>query len=87
MDQLTITGIDDELNACLRGLAEREGTSLNQAALKLLRRGAGLPDGRVPTGAIGSSLDDLFGTWTEAEAKEFDSAVQVFETVDEEAWR
>ena len=87
MDQLTITGIDDELSACLRGMAERERISLNQAALKLLRKGAGLTDGRKPTGPIGSSLDDLFGTWTEAEAKEFDSALQVFETVDEEAWR
>ena len=87
MDQLTITGIDDELAACLRGLAEREGISLNRAALKLLRRGAGLTDVRESTGAIGSSLDDLFGTWTEEEARRFDAALQEFEAADEEAWR
>ena len=87
MDQLTIRGIDDDLSACLRGLAEREGISLSHAALKLLRKGAGLTDERKPTGTVGNSLDDLFGTWTEAEADEFDRALQVFETVDEEAWR
>ena len=36
--------------------------------------------------AIGSSLDDLFGVWSRDEAESFDSALEVFETVDESAW-
>ena len=45
MNQITIRGLDDELSACLRRLAKREGLSLNQAALRLLRRGAALAEG------------------------------------------
>ena len=68
-------------------LARRDGTSLNQAALKLLRRGAGLPDGQGDGRNIGSALDDLFGSWSQDEADEFDASLEVFETVDESAWR
>ena len=58
MNQLTVRGFDDELNDHLQRLARREGISLNKAALKLLRKGAGLT-GRRPGDdrTIGSSLD------------------------------
>ena len=42
MNQLTVRGFGDELGESIRRLAQREGISLNQAALKLLRKGAGL---------------------------------------------
>ena len=38
MKQLTVRGFDDNLAEVIRQLARRDGTSLNQAALKLLRR-------------------------------------------------
>ena len=68
MNQLTVRGFDDELSDRLRGLARREGISLNQAALRLLRKGAGLTDGGGGRGKVRSSLDDLFGSWTAEEA-------------------
>lgn len=37
MNQLTLSGFDDELMQEMRRLAEREGVSLNQLALRLLR--------------------------------------------------
>ena len=49
MKQLTVRGFDDDLERAIRQLARRERISLNQAALKLLRRGAGLPDGQGAT--------------------------------------
>ena len=61
--------------------------SLNQAALKLLRRGAGLPDGQSDGRNIGSALDDLFGSWTQQEADEFNRALEVFESADESDWK
>ena len=64
MKQLTVRGFDDELAEAIRQLARHDGTSLNQAALKLLRRGAGLPDGQGDGRNIGSGLDDLFGSWS-----------------------
>ena len=87
MDQLTIKGIDDDLSTSLLGLADREGISLDQAALRLLRKGAGLTDGMGRAGTVGSSLDHLIGTWTEAEADAIDAALEDFETIDEAAWK
>jgi hypothetical protein len=87
MGQLTLRGFEPELERRLRETARREGVSLNQAALRLLRRGAGLPERRGDEGAVGSTLDEFFGTWTPEEAAEFESAVTPFEQIDEEMWR
>ena len=87
MNQLTVRGFDDDLSASLRRLARREGISLNQAALKLLRKGAGLADDSGRADTVGSSLDHLIGTWTAEEADAFDAALEDFETIDEAAWK
>ena len=87
MKQLTVRGFDDDLAEAIRQLARRDGTSLNQAALKLLRRSAGLPDGQGDGRNIGDALDDMIGSWSQEEAEVFDASLEVFETVDESAWR
>ena len=87
MNQITVRGFDDELNASLRRLAKREGISLNQAALKLLRRGAGLGGGSGQGDTVGASFDRLIGSWTHSEADEMDAALEEFATIDEAAWR
>ncbi|MCY3911676.1 MAG: hypothetical protein OXG43_00315 [Chloroflexi bacterium] len=76
MDRITIGGIDDELRAAVDRLAKQEGISLSQAALKLLRKGAGLSDGRRSGGTIGNFLDHLIGSWSAAEADELDAALR-----------
>ena len=86
MNQLTVRGFGDDLSAHIHHLAKKEGISLNQAALRLLRKGAGMVDNKRNPNAIGSSLDDLFGVWSQDEADSFDSALEDFETVDEAAW-
>jgi hypothetical protein len=88
MKQLTVRGFDSELERRLRDLARQRRISLNQAAIVLLRRGAGLdPDEASSADCIGESLDELIGTWTEAEAREFDDAVRHLDLVDEDMWR
>ena len=87
MNQLTVRGFDDELAELIRRLAKRDGTSLNQAALKLLRKGAGLTDPAQRADTVGSSLDHLIGTWSDHEAAELDAALEEFEIIDEAAWR
>lgn len=82
MYQLTVSGLGDELGSALRRLAARERISLNQAALRLLRRGAGLADGAEPATRVGSSLDHLIGSWTLEEADELDAALEAFKTID-----
>ena len=86
MNQLTVRGFDDELADRMRQLAKGDGISLNQAALKLLRKGAGLTNGTGDADTVGSSLDHLIGTWTAAEADEIDSALKEFEVIDESIW-
>jgi len=84
---LTVRGFDDELSSAIQGLARREGISLTKAALRLLRKGAGLADGSEGRGKIGSSLDHLIGTWTQEQADELNEALKEFDTIDEEIWR
>ena len=86
MNQLTVRGFDDELSAAVSRLAKREGISLNQAVLKLLRKGAGLTDGKGGADTVGDSLDHLIGTWTATEADEMLSALRELDTIDESAW-
>ena len=56
MEQLTVRGFGEDLSAAIRRLAAEEQVSLNQAALRLLRRGAGLSDGAGQSDTVGSSL-------------------------------
>ena len=87
MNQIVLSGFDDELAASIRQVAEREHISVEQAALKLLRNGARLEVKPKPAGKIGNSLDEFIGTWTKEEAAEFDAAVAELRVIDEEMWR
>ena len=78
-------GFGDDLGSVLRRLAARERISLDQAALRLLRRGAGLSYGAESAERVGSSLDHLIGSWTVEEADELDAALEAFETIDADA--
>lgn len=84
MKQLTVRGLGDDLTRAIRRLANRDGTSLNRAAVKLLRRGAGLEETHSDT--VGSSLDHLIGTWSDADADEIERALRHFERIDEAVW-
>ena len=54
MNQLTVRGFDDELRERIRRLAQSDGSSLNQAALKLLRKGSGLANPGKGPDTVGS---------------------------------
>lgn len=80
MRQLTIRGIDNDLSVALGSVAVRDGISLSKAALKLLRKGAGLPAASATKKA--SSLDRFVGTMTPEDAEAIDAAVaEAFEWV------
>ena len=87
MKQLTIRGFEEDLSEAIRQLAKRDDTSLNKAALKLLRKGAGLTVSAGNPNAIGSSLDHFIGTMSPDEAAEMDAALEIFETIDEDIWK
>ena len=88
MTQLTVEDIDDELNACIREFAEREGLTPSQAALCLLRKSVGLAEEAVRPRRIGKSLDRFVGSMSKEEADEINAAIEeMFENIDEEMWR
>ncbi len=87
MKQLTIRGFDEELTLRIKRLALNEGISLNQAVLRLLRKGANLGEKTDKPDVVGSSLDHMIGTWTEEEAEDIDRAIADFEEIDESMWK
>ena len=88
MSQLTIRGFDDALRGRIEQIARERGSSLNRAALLLLRRGAGLdPEAPPPANVVGDSLDEFVGAWTRAEERRFLDAIDVLDRIDEALWR
>ncbi len=87
MEQLTIRGFEEELELHIRKLARSQGISLNQAVLRLLRKGAGLIERKDTPDVVGSSLDHFIGTWSSKEADEIKSAISDFEEIDETMWK
>ncbi len=87
MTQLTVRGFDKHLAHRIRQLAHRENISLNKAALKLMRRGAGLHEDASRINAIGDRLDGFIGSWDKAQTDEFEREISVFETIDAEQWQ
>jgi hypothetical protein len=85
--QLTVRGFDKDLERRLRDVAKMRGVSLNQAALILLREGAGLEMPRRRANMVGDSLDSLIGSWSKAEESEFLQAISVLEEIDPSLWR
>jgi hypothetical protein len=83
---LTVRGFDKDLERRLRGVAKARGVSLNQAALILLREGAGLEAPRRRAHTIGDPLDGLIGSWSEAEESEFLQAISPLEEIDPSLW-
>ena len=78
MNELTIHDVDEALLDELKAIARACNISLNEAALLVLRKGAGLK--------VGNSLDWFIGTWSDEEAREFMKSQRVFETIDEAMW-
>ena len=85
MNQITVRGIDPELEKRIRRKAKATGKSLNKVMLELIVGSPG-PEKRRRKPA-GASLAELAGGWSEKEAREFEESVRVFEKIDEAMWK
>ncbi len=83
--QITVRGVDDALDRLLKEEAERMSTSVNQTALRLLRRSLGLEPS--PPSAGYDDLDALAGTWSADEARVFDEELRLQRKVDPKLWK
>lgn len=80
MTQLTLRGFDRELERALRRVAREERISLNQAALKLLRKGAGVE--AAAHAAIGEALDPFVGSMSLEDAHAVADSVRLSDEAD-----
>ena len=87
MNQLDLSRLGDDLAASIHRVAEREKTSVDEAAIKLLRKGAEIEDQARKSDKVGNSLDHLFGKWSVAQAEEIDGIIRELDVVDESIWR
>jgi hypothetical protein len=84
-NQLTLRDIDPRVLAEIERMSRVEGLSLNKAAAKLLKQGAGVAD-QVSQG-IGSAVDRFIGKLSTAEASQLSRALRSLDRVDPELWK
>ena len=87
MNQLTIRGVDADIERRLHEIARQQGISLNKAAIYLLRKGADMVPDRPEHDIVGDSLDEFIGVWSAEEEKEFLESIKACEQIDESFWR
>lgn len=85
-NQLTVRDLDPRVLAEIERIARSEGLSLNKAAAKILRAGAGLSDAK-PSRRIGAAVDRFVGTLSASEASKLSRSLNLLERVDDELWK
>jgi len=85
MGQVTLRGLDPELEKEVRKRARESRKSLNRVILDILQQATGLGKGKK--GSPAESLKQLAGGWGEEEASHFLEAIRSCEQIDEEMWK
>ena len=87
MSQITLRNIDSELLKKIKEMAQKENTSMDKLIARLLKQA--LQPGKkkaIPGQTRYHDLDELFGVWSDEEAKTFEEALQLQRKVDEKLW-
>lgn len=85
MAQITLRGIDPQVEREIREIARKTGKSLNRVILDMIYRHTGYT--KKEKRPLGDSLRNLAGGWSEKEALEFFESIKPCEQIDEEMWR
>ena len=85
MKQITLRGIEPEIERQIRMMAKKSGKSLNRVVLDIIYQHSGLnkKDKRPPA----DSLRKLAGGWSEKDALAFLESIKPCEQIDEEMWK
>lgn len=81
MQQVTIRGLDQDVEKAIRKMASDNGKSINQVIKGIIHKE--FKKSRGPA----SSLKELAGGWGRQEAAEFEAAIQSCEQIDEDLWK
>jgi hypothetical protein len=84
MPQITLRGIDPEIERKIRRVAKKSGKSLNRVVLDMIYKSTGFnkKSKRQPA----ASLRNLAGGWSEKDAMDFKESIKLCEQIDEEMW-
>ena len=85
-NQVTLRDLDPRVLAEIERVARVEGLSINKAAAKILKIGAGL-DAAPESRRIGAAVDRFVGKLSAAEARNVMQSLRVLEQVDDELWK
>ena len=76
---ISLRNLPPEVEKAILETSQREGISRNKATLRLLQASLHKP-------AINHDFDDFIGTWSDAEADEFNAALADMRKVDPADW-
>ena len=82
MRQITLRGMDPEVEHKIRRIAKKTGQSLNRVILDMIHQHTGLNEKKP----LAASLKELAGGWSDEDATEFFDAIKPCEQIDEEMW-
>ena len=85
-NQLTLRDLDPRILAEIERVARVEGLSINKAAAKILKAGAGIEEA-VESRRIGAAVDRFVGRLSAAEARKLSRSLRSLEQVDDELWK
>ncbi|NJD56445.1 MAG: hypothetical protein FIA94_08595 [Nitrospirae bacterium] len=85
MGAMTIRGLDDITMKALKERAKQDGSSINTALLRILKKELGIEKKRHTV--VYHDLDHLAGTWDKKELADFRCNVKEFEKIDEKMWK
>lgn len=87
MNPLSDLDLDLELERRIRDLAQRDGLSVADAAVVLLRRGVESVEQGKLAGPVGDALDRFIGSWPASEETRLLESITPCEEVDEALWK
>lgn len=85
MAQITLRGMEPEMEKEIRSRAKKSGKSLNHVILDMISQHTGYK--KKSKSPIVESLKKLAGGWDEEDAREFMASINSCEQIDEEMWK
>ena len=85
MKAVTIRGIEPEVSEKLKLTAAKQGKSVNQLTIEIIKESLGLKKEKKYSREY-DDLDDLFGRWSEDEYTEISSKITKERQIDSNLW-
>ena len=86
MKTVTIRGVAPEVAEKLRSTAAKQGKSINQLTLDIIKESLGLKKEKKYSRKY-DDLDDLFGRWSDDEFKAIHDRINAGRQIDPELWK